>query len=90
MGIITGSLTIELAWNKLKKLAVLCMRTKNYEHNLRNNKKIVRKQEQKQDRIQDRDQDTLLGIGTKIGTLSKLKVRNKNERTRNQEQKLKK
>ena len=59
------------------------------EHNLRNNKKIVRQQEQKQDRIQDRDQDTLLGIGTKIGTLSKLKVRNKNERTRKQEQKLK-
>ena len=29
--------------------------------------------------------DTLLGIGTKIGTLNKLQVRNKNERTRNQE-----
>ena len=42
--------------------------------------------------IQDRDlgsRDTVLGIGTKIGTLSKLKVRNKNGRTMNQEQKLK-
>ena len=27
--------------------------------------------------------DTVLGIGTKIGTLSKLQVRNKNESTRN-------
>ena len=47
MGIITGSLTIELAWNKQKKLGVSCMCTKNIrtinEHNLRNNKKIVRK-----------------------------------------------
>ena len=93
MGIITGSLTIEQAWNKKKKPEVSCMCTKNIrtinEHNLRNNKKIVRKQEQKQDRIQDRDQDTLLGKGTKIGTLSKLQVRNKNERTRNWEQKFK-
>ena len=43
MGTITGSLTIELAWNKQKKLGVSCMCTKNYEHNPRNNKKIVRK-----------------------------------------------
>ena len=28
----------------------------------------------------------MLGIGTKIGTLSKFQVRNKNERTRNYEQ----
>ena len=34
--------------------------------------------------------DTVLGIGTKVGTLSNLQIRNKNERTRNQEQKLKK
>ena len=34
--------------------------------------------------------DSVLGIGTKIETLSMLQVRDKNERTRNQEQKLKK
>ena len=27
--------------------------------------------------------DTVLGIGTKVGTLSNLQIRNKNERTRN-------
>ena len=36
-----------------------------------------------------KDIRTLLGIGTKIGTLRKLQVRNKNEKTRNSEQKLK-
>ena len=54
-------------------------------NNLRNNKKIVQELGTKI-KDQDRDlgfRDTLLGIGTKIGTVSKLQVRNKNEKAMN-------
>ena len=48
MGTITGTLTIELVWNKQKKLGVSWIHYKNIRtineiHNLRNSKNIVRK-----------------------------------------------
>ena len=53
------------------------MRTRTiYEiHILRNKKKIVKK-------LGTKIKDTFLRLGTKMGTFSKLQVRNKNERTR--------
>ena len=68
--------------------ALRTQRTKNEIHNLRNNKNIVKK-------LGTKIKDLMQGFWVqghsvrnrnKTGTLSKLQVRNKNERTRNQEQ----
>ena len=86
MGTITRTLTIEPAWNKQKKdyeknPCTRNIRTINKIRNLRNQKKIGKDLGTK---IKDLGNwDTVLRIGTKIVTLSKLQVRNKNERTRN-------
>jgi len=86
MGTITGTLTIEPAWNKQKKdyefhPCTRNIRTINKIHNLKEQKKIVWELVTKIKDLGKRN--TVLRIGTKIVTLSKLQVRNKNERTRN-------
>ena len=96
METITGTLIIVPAGNKEKNYKfhtwIKNIKTINEIINLRNNKKIVKELGTKINKeVKDSDlgsRDTVLGIRKK-GTLSKLQVRNKNERTRNQEYKLK-
>ena len=81
MGTITRTLTIEPAWNKQKKdyeknPCTRNIRTINKIRNLRNKKKIVWELVTKIKDLGNRN--TVLRIGTKIVTLSKLQVKNKN------------